>query len=121
MTLEQNWAHLLPWGPVDLVISNPPYVFHRDMEQLAPEILSYEDPTALDGGEEGMDIITHILALAPRLLKDSGSIFLEVDPRHPELIGSWLQSRPDLSLNLVAVRRDFCGRPRFLHIQRSEP
>ncbi|XP_049571369.1 MTRF1L release factor glutamine methyltransferase isoform X10 [Orcinus orca] len=71
--------------------------------------LSYEDPLALDGGEEGMDIITHILALAPRLLKDSG-IFLEVDPRHPELVGSWLQSQPDLSLNLVAVRRDFCGR-----------
>nr|XP_023476133.1 hemK methyltransferase family member 1 isoform X2 [Equus caballus] len=82
---------------------------------------SYEDPAALDGGEEGMDVITHILALASWLLKDSGSIFLEVDPRHPELIGSWLQSRPDLSLDLVAVRRDFCGRPRFLHIQRSGP
>ncbi|XP_057562443.1 MTRF1L release factor glutamine methyltransferase isoform X1 [Hippopotamus amphibius kiboko] len=121
MTLEGNWAHLLSWGPVDLVVSNPPYVFHQDMEKLAPEILSYEDPLALDGGEEGMDIITHILALAPRLLKDSGSIFLEVDPRHPELVGSWLQSHPDLSLDLVAVRRDFCGRPRFLHIRRSGP
>ncbi|XP_047549207.1 MTRF1L release factor glutamine methyltransferase isoform X4 [Lutra lutra] len=82
---------------------------------------SYEDPLALDGGVEGMDIITQILALAPWLLKDSGSIFLEVDPRHPELVGSWLQSRPDLSLDLVAVRRDFCGRPRFLHIRRSGP
>nr|XP_037859801.1 MTRF1L release factor glutamine methyltransferase isoform X5 [Chlorocebus sabaeus] len=71
---------------------------------------SYEDPAALDGGEEGMDIITHILALAPQLLKDSGSIFLEVDPRHPELVSSWLQSRPELYLNLVAVRKDFCGR-----------
>ncbi|XP_046952746.1 MTRF1L release factor glutamine methyltransferase isoform X2 [Lynx rufus] len=81
----------------------------------------YEDPVALDGGEEGMDIITRILALAPWLLKDSGSIFLEVDPRHPELVGSWLQSRPDLSLDLVAVRKDFCGRPRFLHIRRSGP
>ncbi|XP_077633377.1 MTRF1L release factor glutamine methyltransferase isoform X3 [Crocuta crocuta] len=82
---------------------------------------SYEDPLALDGGEEGMDIITHILALAPWLLKDSGSIFLEVEPRHPELVGSWLQSRPDLSLDLVAVHKDFCGRPRFLHIRRSGP
>ncbi|XP_058415423.1 MTRF1L release factor glutamine methyltransferase isoform X2 [Diceros bicornis minor] len=119
VTLEGSWAHLLPWGPMDLVVSNPPYVFHQDMEQLAPEIRSYEDPAALDGGEEGMDVITHVLALAPWLLKDSGSIFLEVDPRHPELVGSWLQSRPDLSLHLVAVRRDFCGRPRFLHIRRS--
>lgn len=33
---------------------------------------SYEDPAALDGGEKGMDIIEHVLALAPRLLKDSG-------------------------------------------------
>ncbi|XP_054450782.1 MTRF1L release factor glutamine methyltransferase isoform X2 [Pteronotus mesoamericanus] len=118
VTLEGSWAHLLPWGPVDLIVSNPPYVFHQDMEQLAPEIRSYEDPAALDGREKGMDIIVHILALAPRLLKDSG-IFLEVDPRHPELVGSWLQGRPDLSLDLVAVRRDFCGRPRFLHIRRS--
>uniref|UniRef100_K9IXF8 peptide chain release factor N(5)-glutamine methyltransferase n=2 Tax=Desmodus rotundus TaxID=9430 RepID=K9IXF8_DESRO len=119
VTLEGSWAHLLYWGPLDLIVSNPPYVFRQDMEQLAPEIRSYEDPAALDGGEKGMDIIEHILALAPRLLKDSGSIFLEVDPRHPELVSSWLQSRPDLSLNLVAVRRDFCGRSRFLHIQRS--
>lgn len=121
VTLEGSWAHLLSWGPMDLVVSNPPYVFHQDMEQLAPEILSYEDLAALDGGEKGMDIITHILTLAPRLLKDSGSIFLEVDPRHPELVGGWLQSRPDLSLDLVAVRKDFCGRPRFLHIRRSGP
>lgn len=121
VTLEGSWAHLLPWGPMDLLVSNPPYVFHQDMEQLAPEIRSYEDLTALDGGEKGMDVIVHLLALAPLLLKDSGSLFLEVDPRHPELVDSWLQSRPGLSLELVAVRKDFCGRPRFLHIRRSGP
>ncbi|XP_007527355.2 MTRF1L release factor glutamine methyltransferase isoform X2 [Erinaceus europaeus] len=121
VTLEGSWAQLLLWGPMDLIVSNPPYIFHQDMEQLAPEIRSFEDPLALDGGEEGMDIITHILALAPQVLKHSGSIFLEVDPRHPELVSSWLESRPDLSLHLVAVRKDFCGRPRFLHIQRSGP
>ncbi|XP_053455933.1 MTRF1L release factor glutamine methyltransferase isoform X2 [Nycticebus coucang] len=121
VTSEGSWKHLLSWGSMDLIISNPPYVFHQDMELLAPEILSYEDPVALDGGEEGMDIITQILVLAPQVLKYSGSIFLEVDPRHPELVSSWLQSHPDLYLNLVAVHRDFCGRPRFLHIQRSGP
>ncbi|XP_006892921.1 PREDICTED: hemK methyltransferase family member 1 [Elephantulus edwardii] len=110
VTLERNWAHLLSWGPVDLVVSNPPYVFQQDMEQLAPEIRSYEDPSALDGGKEGMDIIVHILNLAPQLLKDSGSVFLEVDPRHPELVDSWLRSQPDLHLSLVTVRQDFCGR-----------
>ncbi|XP_005410357.1 PREDICTED: hemK methyltransferase family member 1 isoform X5 [Chinchilla lanigera] len=38
VTSEGSWTHLLPWGPVDLVVSNPPYIFHQDMEQLAPEI-----------------------------------------------------------------------------------
>lgn len=38
LTIEGSWAHLLPWGPMDLVVSNPPYIFHQDMEQLAPEI-----------------------------------------------------------------------------------
>lgn len=37
-----------------------------------PAPLSYEDPAALDGGEKGMDVLVHLLALAPRLLKDSG-------------------------------------------------
>ncbi|XP_063104990.1 MTRF1L release factor glutamine methyltransferase isoform X2 [Cavia porcellus] len=72
VTSERSWTHLLPGGPVDLVVSNPPYIFHQDMGQLAPEIRSYEDPVALDGGEEGMDIITKILTLAPQLLKNSG-------------------------------------------------
>ncbi|CAO2633665.1 MTRF1L release factor glutamine methyltransferase [Lemmus lemmus] len=119
LSTEGCWTHLLPWGPIDLVVSNPPYIFHKDMEQLAPEICSYEDLVALDGGEDGMDIITHILTLSPQLLNASGSIFLEVDPRHPELVSSWLQSRPDLRLSVVAVRKDFCGRPRFLHVRKS--
>ncbi|XP_052043341.1 MTRF1L release factor glutamine methyltransferase isoform X3 [Apodemus sylvaticus] len=121
VTSEGCCTDLWPWGPVDLVVSNPPYIFHKDMEQLAPEIRSYEDLVALDGGDEGMDIITHILTLAPRLLNASGSIFLEVDPRHPELVSSWLQGHPDLHLSLVGVREDFCGRPRFLHVQKSAP
>ncbi|XP_045435502.1 MTRF1L release factor glutamine methyltransferase isoform X2 [Pipistrellus kuhlii] len=89
VTLEGSWTHLLPWGPVDLLVSNPPYVFRQDMALLAPEICR--------------------------------SLFLEVDPRHPELVGSWLRSRPGLALELAAVRRDCCGRPRFLHIRRSGP
>lgn len=121
ITSEGCCTHLLPWSPLDLVVSNPPYIFRKDMEQLAPEICSYEDLVALDGGDEGMDIITHILTLAPQLLNASGSIFLEVDPRHPELVSSWLQSHPDLHLSLVGVREDFCGRPRFLHVQKSAP
>lgn len=111
--------HLLPWGPMDFIVSNPPYVFHEDMASLDAEILRYEDLDALDGGDDGMRVIKTILTLAPTLLKDSGSVFLEVDPRHPAMVEDWLTAQPDLFLTLRAVHKDFCGKPRFLHIQKQ--
>lgn len=41
MPTEGCCTDLWPWGPVDLVVSNPPYIFRKDMEQLAPEIRRY--------------------------------------------------------------------------------
>ncbi|NXI67566.1 HEMK1 methyltransferase, partial [Anseranas semipalmata] len=110
---------LLDWGPMDFIVSNPPYVFHEDIASLDAEILRYEDLDALDGGADGMRVIKTILALAPSLLKDSGSVFLEVDPRHPDMVENWLQAHPSLLLTLRAVHEDFCGKPRFLHIQKQ--
>ncbi|XP_071669218.1 MTRF1L release factor glutamine methyltransferase isoform X2 [Patagioenas fasciata] len=63
---------LLLWGPLDFIVSNPPYVFHEDMASLDAEILCYENLDALDGGDDGLRVIKTILALAPSLLKDSG-------------------------------------------------
>ncbi|NXU59186.1 HEMK1 methyltransferase, partial [Turnix velox] len=101
---------LLLCGPLDFIVSNPPYVFHEDMAFLDTEILCYEDLDALDGGEDGMRVIKAILSLAPSLLKDSGSVFLEVDPRHPNLVKNWLEAHPTLLLFLRAIHRDFCGK-----------
>ncbi|KFP38300.1 HemK methyltransferase family member 1, partial [Chlamydotis macqueenii] len=110
---------LLLWGPVDFIVSNPPYVFHEDMASLDAEILCYEDLDALDGGDDGMRVIKTILTLAPSLLKDSGSVFLEVDPKHPDMVENWLQAHPSLLLVLHAIHKDFCGKPRFLHIRKQ--
>ncbi|NXN22635.1 HEMK1 methyltransferase, partial [Nycticryphes semicollaris] len=101
---------LLLWGPIDFIVSNPPYVFHEDMASLDTEILRYEDLDALDGGDDGMRVIKTILSLAPSLLKDSGSVFLEVDPRHPDMVENWLQTHPNLLLILRAICKDFCGK-----------
>nr|XP_034961952.1 MTRF1L release factor glutamine methyltransferase isoform X3 [Zootoca vivipara] len=115
---SSSWECLLPWGLVDTIISNPPYIFHEDMTQLAAEILRYEDLGALDGGKDGMSVIKQILKLASYVLKDGRSVFLEVDPRHPEMVENWLCSHPDLLLFVSGTHNDFCGKPRFLHIQK---
>ncbi|XP_030063071.1 MTRF1L release factor glutamine methyltransferase [Microcaecilia unicolor] len=114
-----NHSFLLHHNPVDIIVSNPPYIFKDDIASLAPEILSYEDPTALDGGEDGMQIITGILSNTPHFLKLYGDVFLEVDPRHPEMVAEWLRIHPDLHLCVIATHKDFCGKPRFLHLQKG--
>ncbi|XP_054834618.1 MTRF1L release factor glutamine methyltransferase [Eublepharis macularius] len=115
---SSSWECLLPWGLVDIIISNPPYIFHEDMSHLAAEILRHEDLGALDGGNDGMNVIKEILNLTSYILKDFGSVYLEVDPRHPEMIKNWLHSRPDLSLFVSSTHKDICGKPRFLHIRK---
>lgn len=104
-------------GPVSAVVSNPPYIFTEDLTQLEPEILKNEDHSALDGGHDGMNVMKGILRLAPVLLKARGDVFLEGDPRHPEMVKKWLEDHPEGRLQLLQVVKDFCGKPRFIHLQ----
>jgi release factor glutamine methyltransferase len=49
-------------GPVDAVVSNPPYV--RAGERLAPELIRYEPDVALYGGDEGLDVYRRLAPAA---------------------------------------------------------
>ncbi|KAG8436147.1 hypothetical protein GDO86_007304 [Hymenochirus boettgeri] len=117
--LTDSPENLLSLGALDVVISNPPYIPTSDMSQLEPEIFRYEDHTALDGGPDGMDVIRGLLQIAPQLLKPGGHVFLEVDPRHPAKIQQWVENHPDIYLQHITTVRDFCGRPRFVHLHRQ--
>ena len=70
LTPEYKFHRALYGSPVQL--PHTLYIPHPRPSPSTVFLFRYEDPVALDGGEEGMDIITHILALAPQLLKDSG-------------------------------------------------
>ncbi|XP_062924280.1 MTRF1L release factor glutamine methyltransferase isoform X2 [Mobula hypostoma] len=104
---------------VDVIVSNPPYIFHEDMPGLMPEILRYEDHDALDGGVDGMKVIKPILLVASKVLKEYGKVFLEVDPRHPVMIENWLQECPRLQLSYLATHQDLYGKPRFCVLQKK--
>jgi release factor glutamine methyltransferase len=51
-------------GPVDAVLSNPPYVADRDRLTLAPEILRFEPAEALFAGADGLDVIRRLAPAA---------------------------------------------------------
>lgn len=106
-------------SPVSALVSNPPYLFSEDMTSLEPEILRFEDHAALDGGKDGMQVIRHILTLAPKLLSNDGRVYLEVDPRHPHLIQQWVEESVE-GLHYLHTHRDITDRPRFCILQKKK-
>jgi ribosomal protein L3 glutamine methyltransferase len=82
----------------DLIITNPPYVDADAMAELPPEF-RHEPALALDGGEDGLDIVRRILAEAPRHLNPDGGLLCEIGrgrellvDEYPELDFFWLDT-----------------------------
>ena len=68
-----------------LIVTNPPYVKRGKIETLAPEV-RMEPRIALDGGEDGLDLIRRIVPQAARRLSKGGSLLIEADPGQMEAI-----------------------------------
>jgi release factor glutamine methyltransferase len=65
-------------GPFDLVVSNPPYVAHGDIETLPAEVRSFDPHLALDGGADGLAAYRVLAADAQRLLAPTGVLVMEL-------------------------------------------
>lgn len=61
----------------DAIISNPPYIPTSDIEGLEPNVRDHEPRLALDGGQDGLDIIRKIISGSKNYLKPNGYLFLE--------------------------------------------
>ena len=62
----------------DLIVSNPPYIPLADIEELQAEVRRFEPLNALTDGHDGLSIIEKIILGAPRFLKPSGFLLLEI-------------------------------------------
>jgi release factor glutamine methyltransferase len=95
----------------DLIVTNPPYVPSKIIPQLAQEV-QQEPHIALDGGEDGLDLIRMLITQATLLLEEEGALFLESDPEQIQSIMELLknngfhaiESYPDLSGSLRCTR-----------------
>ncbi|XP_023242653.1 hemK methyltransferase family member 1-like isoform X1 [Centruroides sculpturatus] len=100
----------------DIIVSNPPYVCTSEIGHLQPEIKRYEDHCALDGGEDGLDVVKNILRASEHLLKLRGKILLEVSLFHPQKILHILKGNEFPYLELKSIYKDCTERERFVEI-----
>ena len=62
----------------DLIVSNPPYIRTRDIKNLDNSIKYYEPKIALDGGNDGLDVIKKVIYKSKEILKVNGLLALEI-------------------------------------------
>jgi len=62
----------------DLVVSNPPYIKSNEIKNLKEDIKKYEPRIALDGGNDGLDLIKKVIYKTKYILKVKGMLALEI-------------------------------------------
>jgi release factor glutamine methyltransferase len=112
--LRQGLKTVAP-GPHVAVAANLPYVPRADLETLAPEVARFEPRLALDGGEDGLELVRALVSQAMDLLVPGGNLLLEVGIGQAEAVRALcgeagltdVAARPDLGgiLRVVRARR----------------
>ena len=62
----------------DLIVSNPPYIDRKYIKDLSDDIKRFEPRIALDGGNDGLDLIKKVIYKSTHILKINGMLALEI-------------------------------------------
>ncbi|MEX1169157.1 MAG: peptide chain release factor N(5)-glutamine methyltransferase [Chloroflexota bacterium] len=103
-------------GPFDLVLANLPYV-RRDALPGLPIAASFEPVAALDGGEDGLEVIERLLHQLPERLAPGGLALLEIGADQGDLIVE--RCGRVLAGWQCRVETDLAGLPRVARIERA--
>lgn len=108
------------WGegltaPVDLIVSNPPYIRDGDIEALAPEVARFEPRRALAGGPDGLDCYRALAPDIARLLAPGGLAVLEIGQGQADEVEAIMAAA---GLAAAGRRADLAGIDRALSFRR---
>ncbi len=95
----------------DLIVSNPPYVAESEKAAMRPNVLDWEPSEALFVPDDDPLIFYRAIAIwADKLLKDNGSLWLEINERLAEETAALFTG--------AAVIQDINGKDRFIVVKK---
>jgi release factor glutamine methyltransferase len=95
-------------GRLDLVVANPPYVPSAEAKALLKR--GWSEPfSALDGGEEGLEVARRLVAQAARVLAPGGCLLVEADGSQAAALAAVFEAAGFAQVESVA---DLGGRAR---------
>ena len=102
-------------GPVDIIVSNPPYIPSGQIGSLQAEV-QREPVVALDGGDDGLKPFRRLLTQAKDKVSPGGVIVVELMPEQMEAAAEIArQTIPNLSG--LRTREDLMGNERALVLE----
>ena len=102
----------------DIIVSNPPYIRTADIEKLQPEVKDFEPRKALDGGDDGLDIIGSLISGFVDFVKPYGMLIIEIGFGQSQEILKLIEK--DNRLVLDTVVKDYQGIDRIVSIKLKE-
>ncbi len=101
-------------GKLDAIVSNPPYIPKKDIEELMTEVKDFEPLQALDGGEDGLDFYRSIVKESREWLRKDGWLFFEIGYDQGEDLRQILAEQGFAEIrviqDLAGLDRVVCGR-----------
>lgn len=114
--VESDLLTRFPMGPYTVIVANLPYIPSSRIPTLDTSVKEYEPWLALDGGDDGLDIISRLLNEVSDYLADEGRVFLEIDDSHTadqlEVLA------PDFT---VTINKDSANKNRFAILSKKLP
>jgi release factor glutamine methyltransferase len=99
-------------SPLDIIVSNPPYVARNEAAALPREVRDHEPHAALFGGPTGVEIYSRLIEQAGALLRSGGILVLELGYNSADEVRKIFRVQPHWA-NL-SVTNDLAGIPRVL-------
>lgn len=104
-------------GPFDAILSNPPYIATDEIDALEPGVRDNEPHLALDGGPDGLAVVSRLIAGAPSRLKPGGYLILEIGSAQERPVRDLIAAQE--ALVLAPTVRDAANHPRVVRACRK--
>ena len=116
--IEFVQASLIPGNlpPLDLIVSNPPYVPERDLASLPADVRDFEPASALFAGADGLDVIRTLVPRGAFALKPGGLFVMEIGAGQADAVTALVAHT---GLQLLTIQPDLQGIPRIVVARRA--
>ena len=80
--IQSDLLQSFPQVKFDLILANLPYIPTSYVDVLDESVLKHEPRIALDGGDDGLSLISRLMTQAVNFLNHHGSLLLEINHTH---------------------------------------